>query len=76
MISVTTRRAKKHLLSIYESDIKRLEGLAAQQGLMIADVFHKALALYVAVSESKAHYPQARMLLDRGDGNHFELLLS
>jgi len=89
MISaVTARRLKKQadgtaskkppeppiIFSIYASDIKRLEGLAVQKELIVAEIFHQALALYVAVSEAKAHHPQTRVLFDRGNGNHFELV--
>jgi len=63
------------ILSIYESDIKHLEGLAAQKGLRIAEILHQALAIYATVTEAKARHPQTRLLLDRGDGNHFELVL-
>jgi hypothetical protein len=63
------------ILNIYETDIKRLEGLAAQKGMKIAEVLHQALAIYAAVSEAKVRHTQARLLLDRGDGNHFEFVL-
>jgi hypothetical protein len=48
------------VLNIYESDIKRLEGLAAQKGMGITEVLHQALAIYATVAEAKARHSQTR----------------
>lgn len=76
MISVTTRKPRPPIiLSVYESDLKLLEELAHQKGMVIAEIFHQALALYLAVSKARTYPSQTRILVDKGAGNHFELVL-
>jgi hypothetical protein len=57
------------ILSLYESDLKRLEELAIAKGLKIADVFHQVLAAY-----SNTTY--ARMLLEREEENLSDLTMA